>query len=289
MIGVVFIMILWSLLFSLAMTVQKMLPPETSSFLVISVRSMIGLFIVGPMMWSQHNFSWALWKTKQIKRHALRLVFAIIAVFSTYYAYRHLPLAVASGLGMTGPLFATIFSRLLLKEKLSNKTWMFLGVGYVGVICVVQSLGMNRAVMWNAVAISLLGNILGSLSFILSRKLVASEPPARLFLYANLMQGLCFGSSTFFVTHDFSYTPWMYIVAIGILGSLSNVCHVIAVKRASPSFLAPFDYTRLCFSAIWGFLFFQEWPTYLAWIGYALIIGAVFPLTQMRLRLSKSS
>lgn len=65
-----------------------------------------------------------------------------------------------------------------------------------------------------------------------------------------------------------------YILILALCYLLHVIGHFKALKHAEISFVVPFEYTRLVFAGIFGFLLFKEVPSYVSYIGYILIIGS---------------
>jgi S-adenosylmethionine uptake transporter len=65
-----------------------------------------------------------------------------------------------------------------------------------------------------------------------------------------------------------------YILVLALCYLLHVVGHFKALKHAEISFVVPFEYTRLVFAGIFGYLMFGEVPVYMSYVGYLLIISA---------------
>lgn len=290
------LMLLWGVFFSFAMTATKFLPSDIHSFMVVAVRSSVGLMCVGPFMWYRYTGPQPLLKTQFKGLHILRVLCSLVAMYLTYEAYRLLPLAVAAGLGITGPLFVTFLSNILFKEHLSWRHWMLLSVGSLGVLCVAQPFGgavTTEAISMYGVMCSLLSNLIGSFIMMVTKNLSKTEPPSRFYFYSNIAQSIIFSSLTLgYMTDIFGYisTNWMYFLALGFFGALTNLCHLFAISLSSPSFLAPFEYLKLCFSAFMGYLVFHHIPSGLAWVGYGLIVISVYSINRLtRIKSAKTA
>ena len=61
---------------------------------------------------------------------------------------------------------------------------------------------------------------------------------------------------------------------LSCLNIVGNICLSRAYQTADSSLLAPLDFTYLLFVAIWGRLFFDDWPTPLAGLGMVMIAVA---------------
>ena len=62
---------------------------------------------------------------------------------------------------------------------------------------------------------------------------------------------------------------------IGGLGVFSSFCYTQSLRYSSPTFVAPFEYTRILYAIPVGFLFFSELPTLQTYLGATIIIIAI--------------
>ncbi|MDP6884040.1 MAG: DMT family transporter, partial [Rhodospirillales bacterium] len=68
---------------------------------------------------------------------------------------------------------------------------------------------------------------------------------------------------------------WPWLIALGILGSLSNLSFVQALREAEVTAILPFEFAKLPFSALIGYLAFAEVPDTWTWVGGAMIFLAI--------------
>jgi drug/metabolite transporter (DMT)-like permease len=67
---------------------------------------------------------------------------------------------------------------------------------------------------------------------------------------------------------------WFWLLAIGVLGTLSQVAITQSLKEADTGAVMPFDFCKLIWVAILGYLFFAEVPGVTVWAGGAIIFAA---------------
>ena len=66
----------------------------------------------------------------------------------------------------------------------------------------------------------------------------------------------------------------LVFLAIGTLGALAHLCMINAFDRAEASLLAPYNYTKLLWVAVFGYWVFGDVPSLEMWIGAGIIVSA---------------
>lgn len=227
-------MLLWALSFSSAMAFAKTLSPEIDSIIILFMRYFFGLIFFSPFLFQAGIKGFV---TSRPILHLTRVVCVGLAMGCTYYAYRNLPLALATSIGMTGPLFTTILSMFLLKDSVSLPKWAFIIFGYLGVLVMVRPHELSIS---TGVWVELLANLFAAFSIICVKLLSRTESTLTIMLYANTV--------TTFIVGILALTLWktpdtadlIVLMVIGGLGVFSQFCSVSALKFANPSYLAPF-------------------------------------------------
>lgn len=270
-------MLLWALSFSSAMAFAKTLSPEIDSIIILFMRYFFGLIFFSPFLVQAGVKGFV---TSRPILHLTRVVCVGLAMGCTYYAYRNLPLALATSIGMTGPLFTTILSMFLLKDSVSLPKWAFIIFGYLGVLVMVRPHELPISV---GVWVELLANLFAAFSIICVKLLSRTESTLTIMLYANTVTTFIVGILAISLWKTPDISDLMVLMVIGGLGVFSQFCSVTALKFANPSYLAPFEYTRMCFAVPVGYLFFQELPTLWTIAGSVMIIGATYGLTRLEL------
>jgi drug/metabolite transporter (DMT)-like permease len=262
-----------ALLMSVLMAMAKALPASIPSSLILFIRSIFVLLFSLPLLGRNPR---EVLKSDQYVLHGLQILLSILATLCTYHAYRSLPITVATSLGMTGALFTTLLSILILKDKVDRTKWLCILVGYVGTLFIIQPQSMCLGM---GIITALLANLLAGLGAVTS-KILSQKVNERAIITYNTL-----GMTLFFAF--LSYPHWALLnrqilpklATMGMLALSSTYCYLIALKKASPSFLAPFEYTRLVFALLIGFIFFQELPQGHTMVGSILIVGAAYIIT----------
>lgn len=268
-------MLLWALSFSSAMAFAKTLSPEIDSIIILFMRYFFGLIFFSPFVFQAGVKGFA---TSRPALHLTRVLCVGLAMGCTYYAYRNLPLALATSIGMTGPLFTTILSMFFLKDSVSLPKWVFIIFGYLGVLVMVRP---HEIPISMGVWVELLANLFAALAIICTKLLSRTESTLKIMLYTNTVTTLIAGIVALSVWETPGTSDLVTLMIIGGLGVFSQFCMVSSLQYANPSFLAPFEYTRMCFAIPVGYLAFQELPTIWTIFGSLMIIAATYGLTRL--------
>lgn len=260
--------LLWCVCFTFAMSCAKFLSKEVSDVVLLFMRSFFGLVFIMPFIMKQGLKPL---KTKVLPLHLLRITFACIATACTYYAYRHLPLAFATSIGFTAPLFTTILAMLFLGDRVSVKLWAAIFVGYTGVLLMLRP---TEFIFDMNVFVALMANLVAGCSLVTIKKLTKTESTETIMMYSGIGAVVLSGVASVFYWQTPSWTDIMILCGVGGFGTLSQFCYVKALQNGDPSFISPFQYLRLVIAIPVGMLLFLEEPGMWELLGGCVIIAS---------------
>ncbi|HXF90745.1 MAG TPA: DMT family transporter [Candidatus Nitrosotenuis sp.] len=266
----------WCLALSLGMALTKTLPAGLPSALVVAIRCWFGFLVLCPVLLQQGPRK--IFSESQVFLNILRGLITCAAMGCTYYAYRHLPLAYASAIGQSGPLFTTVLAIVLLQERVTGYHWGLLFLGYCGVVIMVQPTvhGIDGATI-----AALAANLLAGLAIVLARHLSQTHGPVTLISYSTGVAAFVMMIIGWIQWQMPSLEQWGILALIGILGVSSQYSYVKALKYGPASFVAPFEYTRLCIAIPIGYVFFDEVPKMSTLLGSLIITGVAIVLLKL--------
>ncbi len=276
------LMLLYALSFSISMVFLKILSPDVNSFIVLFVRSLFGFFFFAPFILKVGIKGFI---TSQIALHTTRILCVILSMLCTFYAYRNLPLTIATSIGMTSPLFTVMISTILLKDKVSLSKWFLIILGYFGVIVIIRP---HEIFVNTAIYVALIANFFTAFSIICVKLLSRTESIFTIMLYSNTVTLLISSFLACSVWTLPSFNDLMILIIVGGLGVVSQFCAITALKYTNPSFSAPFEYVSLCFAIVIGFIFFDEIPAFWIILGSIIIIVATYGLTLLGFKENKA-
>ncbi len=125
-------------------------------FEIAFFRNVFGFLVFTPMLMRSGLM---LFHTRRFGAHLGRGVINSCSMLAWFTALSLIPLADATALGLTGPLFVTLGAMFFLGETVRARRWIALGVGAVGTIVIIRpgfeeiSLG-TLLVLFTAVSVS---------------------------------------------------------------------------------------------------------------------------------------
>ncbi len=182
-----------------------------------------------------------------------------------------LPIATVSTLAWTAPIFLTIAAAVMLKERVSFIRWISVLVGFLGVVLVTNPFSGEFS---NAMFLPLLAAIFVCLRDITTKRIDVNLHSLHV-TYASLILVTLVGG----VMAIFDWRP-VELIEIGWLGlsalllGFGFLCQILALRQGELSFIAPFSFTGILVSVIYGYLIWDEFPTLVMFAGIALIISA---------------
>lgn len=256
-------------LFALVGALAKMLGSQFSSAELAMYRSLIGLVAIGAfLLWRRETV-----RTPFLRSHFWRGTTGTISLVASFYAMTHLPLALALTLNYTSPIWLTLLSALLLKERFNARVLFAVALGFAGVAMLLRpAFASDQAV---AGIIGLGSGFFAACAYVNVKKLgEAREPAWRVVFYFSLVG--TFGSALVQplagAFHPVNGGNLWLLLGIGFSATLAQLAMTRAYHSGSTVVVGAFAYSTVIFAAILGLLFFDEQLPPLAWVGMLVII-----------------
>lgn len=197
-------------------------------------------------------------------------------MFATFGALILLPLAEATTLLFTGPVFATLLSWMLLGERVGRYRLLAGLAAFAGVIIVMRPGGSIHDVAPIGVAVGLAAALGQASVTVTLRHLGSREHVGAIvfwFLAACTTAGLV-------LLPFFGTRPDLGTIAVlcagGVFGGLAQIFMTASLQQAPISILAPFDYLQLVTAMLLGWVLLGTEPTINTYAGAVLIAGSGF-------------
>ena len=250
--------------------VIKSMSDEVPTAQIVFIRNLIGLFILIP---------WLIRKgisrlhTKHIGLHIARSLVGLTAMVCLFYSWGHLPLAQASLLKQTSPIFIPIFAFFWIQESIGIKTIIAILIGFAGVILIINPTGSDTQL--NAVIlIALAGAMLAGLAKVIIRKMSATETPGRIVFYFALIGTIISAVPALMVWVNLNWLQFVSLIAIAALSTVAQLSISKAYSHAPAGQLGPYTYTSVAFAAFFGWIIWNEVLNINTIIGIFIIVLA---------------
>jgi drug/metabolite transporter (DMT)-like permease len=209
--------------------------------------------------------------TRRPGAHVLRSISQFTSQSLLLIAFSMMPLASATAINFSAPLFATLASLVFLKEPVGAARWVALVFGFIGVLIVTNP----GAGTFQVGALYALGNSLlfGTVT-VGVRGMTKTESAKTLTLY-QLIWLTVFYALTLpfsFVTPTWAHMP--LIVANGVTNMLGQYWWTRAIHLAPTSAVVPFQYLSLIWAVMFGFALWGDVPTVGLIVGSVIVVGS---------------
>ena len=211
------------------------------------------------------------YKTNRPKEHLFRCLMGLIALVAIVIALRKLPLAVVVSLSFAAPLFITVLSIFLLSEKVGLFRWGAVLIGFIGVIVISEPGFDQMNIYYLLPLIFCIGMAFVTITI---RKLSTSEPIWLISIFFTITISIAglFTISMGWKMPDLK--DFILLALIGVTGGSANLFLTQSYKLSEVSLVAPLKYLSLVFAVIFGYLIWNEVPTFKTLIGASLVIFA---------------
>ena len=205
------------------------------------------------------------------------------ALFCVFKAIESLPLAAATIIQYTYPIFAALFAWLLINEKTKRRIFVAIFLGWIGIQIVVKPLWvktLDNQLAILSIIIALSGALLTALAYITVRRLSKKENQLVIVFYFPLVSIPI--TLPFMIEHAVlpSSSEWAYILGIGVFTQLGQLFITNGLSRMPAGYAGAINYTQVLFATLWGVVIFSE-P-----LNIYILVGAAFILSATLITLS---
>lgn len=201
----------------------------------------------------------------------VRTLAAVITGVSAFYAFSTIPMAQTYAILFAAPLLITVLSIPILGETVRLRRWMAVIVGLCGVMIVLRP-GATDLTLGHVAALA--AAVCSSLTSIIVRKIGQDERDVVLLLYPMLAS---FGLMGMLMPFVYEPMPILHLGGIAVMSALAFVASALVIaayKTGEAVIVAPMQYSQILWAAVFGALFFDEWPDGMTLLGAGIIIAS---------------
>jgi drug/metabolite transporter (DMT)-like permease len=210
----------------------------------------------------------------QTKTLALRIIFGGSGIIFWFLSIRNMPFGQATALFQSAVIFVTIFSPLLLGEKIGIYRWSAVIAGLFGVFIVTDPFSGNISFY---TLFGVCAAMSGAALSIVLRRLGKGDAPASIALWYN-------GSGTIVAGLVVIFMPSLLdpvggellfdLILLGVIGSALQICFTSAYRYSDAVVVSSMRYLQIPLSGMAGFLMFAEVMSFTQILGVVIIISS---------------
>lgn len=266
--------------FSVMSLLVKVAGQRLPTMEVVFSRSLVTLVITWGML---RRWGVAPWGGER-KLLVLRALFGFAAVSCFFYGVTHLPLAEVTVIQYTNPVFTALIAALALGERLRPVESGGVALSLAGVVLVARPgflFGQATSLDPLAVTVAVAGAVLSASAYVTVRRLGRSEHPLVIVFYFALVATV--GSALFLPGAPWPTAwEWATLAGVGLSAQGGQLFMTLGLREERAGRAMSVGYVQIVFAAVWGVLFFGEFPDAWGLAGTGLVLVGTFVVGRRR-------
>ncbi|WP_316861123.1 DMT family transporter [uncultured Cohaesibacter sp.] len=211
-------------------------------------------------------------RTRQLGKHVLRVVFAVLGVQAWTAGLAYVPIWQAIALIMTSPFFVTLGAYLFLKERIGPHRLAATVIGFVGgmIILAPWSDDFSLYAFWPVLAAAC-----WAATSLMTKTLTGDEAPEAVTIYLLLLMTPV--NAVMLLGGELAMPSMLALGVLLVSGLLVYIAQLLIARAyavADAAYVQPFDHIKMAFNVLAGWLAFGFAPVGIFWLGALLIVGA---------------
>ena len=262
----------------------RALSDTLSTFTILFIRNFLTTAMLLPWMLRAGT---AALKTKRLPLFGLPAILAYCSTLLWFYVIGagEITLGHAVALQFSLPLFTIIAAIFFLGEKVGRRRWIATIIGFAGTLVILRP---GIEVMTLSAILTVASAALYAGVNISAKSLVRTESPDLVALHLSLMTlPLALIAALF----DWTTPGWEdagWLLALGVGNTAAHMCIARSFQAADASAVIPFDFLRLPFLALLGYLLYAEILDFWTWAGAAIIFASSYFIAWREARLARA-
>jgi S-adenosylmethionine uptake transporter len=222
--------------------------------------------------------------TPNIGFYTLRGAVALVSMVTWFYGITLVPLATATAVNFTSPLFSTLGAALILHEDVRTRRWAAVVIGFVGVLIIMRP---GADTIDANLLIILLSAATASMNNITVKFLARTERPNTIVAFLVIYLTPLSLIPALFVWEWPDLGTFGWLVGLGCIGTIAHISVARAYALADASACAPFEFVRLPYAALTGYVLFGEVTDAWTWFGAGVIAASSIYVAHREARLAR--
>ncbi|NNM79084.1 MAG: DMT family transporter [Gallionella sp.] len=237
---------------------------------LVFYRSFFGLIFIYLIMRQQRVTV----TTRHWRNHLWRGLSGSVALGLFFYCITVLPLATAVTLNYTAPLFLTILTMLVFKDKLHLPLTIAIGLGFCGVVLLLHPTLQHEQLF--AGLLGLISGLLAGIAYLNVKQLGnLGEPATRTVFYFSLIASLGSGVWMLFDSiHAITLNGLSLLLGLGSTATLAQLAMTRAYLVGKTLVVGSLAYSTIVFASLFGMVLWHETLPLTSWLGMTCIIAS---------------
>ncbi|WP_146588265.1 DMT family transporter [Puniceibacterium confluentis] len=276
----VLLMVATTLVFAVQDAISRHLAGQYNVYMVVMIRYWFFAAFVLTLAARQAGGLRNAARTDQPLVQAFRGVLLTTEILVMITAFVYLGLVESHAVFACYPLLIAALSGPVLGEHVGWRRWSAIGIGFVGVMIILQPDG---GVFSPYAIIPLVAALMFALYGLLTRYVARKDTAATSFFWTGTVGSVLATAIGVFYWQSMSGPDWVWMSVLCLTGAGGHFLLIKAYEAAEASAVQPFAYLQLPFTAGIGMLVFQETLRPNVALGAAIIVGAgLFTLARAR-------
>ena len=208
-------------------------------------------------------------KTKQPVAQISRGLLFISSLLMAIYSYTQVGLIVTHALMAVFPLLTVLLSGLFLKEEITRIKVIAVGVGFLGVLIIINPINLEFSLVS---VLPLISAVTFAIYAVLTRKVASTDNTETSFFWVSLVSAIAITIPSPLFYKPIQFSDLYFLVLLCTFSLVGHFLLTNAYRHAEASVLQPFSYFHLFFASVVGIIFFQDPLTISTVAGGGLIV-----------------
>jgi drug/metabolite transporter (DMT)-like permease len=268
-------------IFTATSVMIRLLSSQIESVQTAFFRAVISVILLLPMIAAGRVKPW---HSKRLAGHFWRTLMGTSSMVLGFYAVSMLPLADATAIAFSQPLFSVVVAAAIAGEKVRWRRWSATIIGFAGVLVMVRP---GEGSLQAGALVALANAAAVAVSILLVKRLSDTETPLMILTQFAIFSTILLALPAIWVWRWPDLWGWVLAVGIALSATIGQYFWVQAFKSGEMSAVAPFEYMRLPFAVFVGWLVWGEMPVIWTYIGAAIVIGSALYIAHREHQLAR--
>ena len=249
---------------------------------VVFFRNLLAFIVMLPLLTST---GLAAIKMNNTKLFFMRGFFGAIGMLAGFTCLTLIPLAQATAISFSKPIFITIGATIFLGEIIKARRIAAIIIGIIGMLIIVQP-GVNSLSF--GIMLAIVAALAHSVNALIVKKLTLTDSPQAIVMWMAIILIPITFIPAVTVWQWPSFETWLYLWGIAIVGTLAHFSWTKSYTMAEITSLESIEFIKLPIMALFGWMIFSEIPGTWTWIGGSIIFISTIYISRREAKAANS-